>query len=825
VTYTPSAGDFLNGIFDGTNEVKWVVEAKQTDSPETGPYVSRAQTLTKIQGCPTLAASISNLDGQLNQVPGTPTVFAGVDVQENGNPVPDLNKTDFSVVEDGQSIGSFQFNQPSQSGARLADIVFIVDNSGSMGGEQNDVKSNIRSFVDALIANNVDFALGLTRYGQSANGGRPIIENNGVLIQDADQFKNSILTRNRTSGGREPGYHAIVQSASQFAFRQGSKKIFVIATDESPNQGFSSQGDALNALTNSDISLYASTRSFLNSRFQSLTDATGGQIFGIRENFSSVASSITSQVSSTYIVSYSSPTPFLGGSGVSREVTVSVSGQSCAVTASGTYTPGNVPFVIPTPSALDLSNQAQPNSSGLTISAEVSTFSGPDIQDVTLFYRTSSSNSSYSSVLMQPTSGSSSSGTSGFAKAAPTYEATIPSSNVQSPGVDYYITASDGQSTVSFPSADPQSNPLQVAVLPNEPPQIAHSAPEGVVPGNPVLIGADVVDNTDALSGVKLFYRRQGLLTYTEVAMNNPSADLFKALIPGSHVTNSGVEYYIKATDNRGVSNTEGTADNPISIAPAEPCPSALQISDFDADQGGDPDTGEFVEITNSSSDEPASLDECALVFFDGANSSSYYATSLTGVLTPAGTHRIGNPGVEGADQTLANGTLQDGPDAIALYKAPASDFPNGTVAGANLDKRHSAVVYVSDDYIFGCYNATVPGCGKAGGQPVLTRLDELIEQQQVPDQFALEHNYPNPFSGQTTIRYALPEKANVELVIYDVLGREVRRLVDESNRAGQHEVTWDGRSASGQPLASGVYFYRLKAADFVETKSVHLVR
>ena len=790
-TYTPSAGVFLNDIFGNYSEVKWLVVGKQTDSPETGPYVSPAKTITRAQDCPALTASISNLDGQLNQVPGFPTVFAGIDVEENGNPALSFDRRDFSISEQGQLITNFGFNQPSQSGSRLADIVFIVDNSGSMGGEQGDVERNIRTFVDALIANNVDFALGLTRYGQSGRRGRPIIENNGVLVQDANQFKNDILSRNRTSGGREPGYNAIVQSASQFAFRPGSKKIFVIATDESPDQGYSSQGDALSALTNNDITLYASTRSFLNGRFRSLTDATGGQIFGIRQDFSSVANSITSQVSSTYILSYLSPTPFLGGVvGNSREVTVSVSGQDCAVTARDNYVPGNVPLVKPTTATSNLSNQAQPNNANLTISASIATFSGPSIQSAQLFYRTASSSSVYSSVSMQPVSNASSSVTAkGSSKAAPVlYEATIPASDVQSPGLNYYITVSDGQSTVTTPSTDPQSNPLQVAVLPNEPPQIAHTKPTTLLPKDPVRIGAEVTDATNALTSVNMFYRQRGQITYTELTMDNPSGDTYRATIPGEDVTEFGIEYYIQATDDFGVSNTIGTADNPVLVEPSAPCVAS-----------------DFTEVVN-----------------DAERRVEITVKDANGISSASFTDDQGNPFLNNLEVSLVSATDQNGNPVDFARDTPGDDV-FWSAGGANSQPAEVVMHLKQADPSVaeaGYFLRTTNDCG------VTTVIDppHNFEMEVAPAQFSLDGNYPNPFSGRTTFQIGVPAREHVTLTVYDVMGRRVATVLDKAVPAGTHQITWQGQS-KGQPLSSGIYFYRIEAGDFVQTRRMTLVR
>jgi hypothetical protein len=85
---------------------------------------------------------------------------------------------------------------------------------------------------------------------------------------------------------------------------------------------------------------------------------------------------------------------------------------------------------------------------------------------------------------------------------------------------------------------------------------------------------------------------------------------------------------------------------------------------------------------------------------------------------------------------------------------------------------------------------------------------------------FALRQNYPNPFNPSTTIGYELPHASRVSLKIYNVLGQEVATLVNEEKPAGVHEVRFDG---SG--LSSGVYFYRLRAGDFVQSKKLVVLK
>jgi hypothetical protein len=89
-----------------------------------------------------------------------------------------------------------------------------------------------------------------------------------------------------------------------------------------------------------------------------------------------------------------------------------------------------------------------------------------------------------------------------------------------------------------------------------------------------------------------------------------------------------------------------------------------------------------------------------------------------------------------------------------------------------------------------------------------------------VPATYSLSQNYPNPFNPSTTIKFELPRSSEVRLSVFDMLGREVTTLVNEKRDAGVHEVKCDGSS-----LASGVYFYRLQAGEFTQTKPLLLLR
>ena len=93
-------------------------------------------------------------------------------------------------------------------------------------------------------------------------------------------------------------------------------------------------------------------------------------------------------------------------------------------------------------------------------------------------------------------------------------------------------------------------------------------------------------------------------------------------------------------------------------------------------------------------------------------------------------------------------------------------------------------------------------------------------ERNIVPANFILYQNYPNPFNPATTISYSLPAERKVIIKVFNLLGREVAELVNEEKGAGSYQVSFNASS-----LSSGVYFYRIRAGDFVQTKKMILLK
>jgi len=117
-----------------------------------------------------------------------------------------------------------------------------------------------------------------------------------------------------------------------------------------------------------------------------------------------------------------------------------------------------------------------------------------------------------------------------------------------------------------------------------------------------------------------------------------------------------------------------------------------------------------------------------------------------------------------------------------------------------------------------------------------ITAIDESDgeEESGMPRNFSLSQNYPNPFNPSTTITFEIPdpeqgktgaEKIRTELSIFDIRGKLVKVMLDESLPAGRYQVTWDGRNGSRAVVSSGIYFYRIRTDSFISTRKMTLVK
>jgi hypothetical protein len=165
--------------------------------------------------------------------------------------------------------------------------------------------------------------------------------------------------------------------------------------------------------------------------------------------------------------------------------------------------------------------------------------------------------------------------------------------------------------------------------------------------------------------------------------------------------------------------------------------------------------------------------------------------------------------------------------DGYAIYRGVGPGFTPGP---GNLLAEPCDTFYFDDGWRWDggyCYKvAALDVHGNESGYALLCSEDVTGgETPEVPQASFLAQNHPNPFNPATTISFGLHEPAHATLKIYDAAGRLVRVIIDGHRAANRYEVTWNGRDAAGNAAASGVYFYKLEAGSFRETKKMVLLK
>ena len=114
---------------------------------------------------------------------------------------------------------------------------------------------------------------------------------------------------------------------------------------------------------------------------------------------------------------------------------------------------------------------------------------------------------------------------------------------------------------------------------------------------------------------------------------------------------------------------------------------------------------------------------------------------------------------------------------------------------------------------------------GNESDPSIIGSIELAVEEELLPEEFALGQNYPNPFNPSTQIRYALPEQSKVTIVIYNMLGGKVRTLVNDYQDAGYRNILWNATNDIGAPVSAGMYIYTIQAGSFYQAKKMILLK
>jgi glucuronoarabinoxylan endo-1,4-beta-xylanase len=154
----------------------------------------------------------------------------------------------------------------------------------------------------------------------------------------------------------------------------------------------------------------------------------------------------------------------------------------------------------------------------------------------------------------------------------------------------------------------------------------------------------------------------------------------------------------------------------------------------------------------------------------------------------------------------------------LSSYSYSQTVSVNGKITTANVGIQNASVTFINESDTTKKYNVMTDNEGNYS-VGVITSVNS--NEDNIPPAFQLEQNYPNPFSSSTAIVYKLNKHADVQLRIYDILGREVRKFNFENQATGIHGIHWDGRNNYGRILSPGVYFYQLVSGNNSITKKM----
>ena len=158
---------------------------------------------------------------------------------------------------------------------------------------------------------------------------------------------------------------------------------------------------------------------------------------------------------------------------------------------------------------------------------------------------------------------------------------------------------------------------------------------------------------------------------------------------------------------------------------------------------------------------------------------------------------------------------LNSGGDDIGIYDPDGSAIIEMSFSSQSEDTSYGRYPDGADTWQF-----MNPTPGMANTQELSLNNNIVI-----PDQYMVYQNYPNPFNPVTTLRYDLPENSLVNITIYDMLGRQVKTLINHTQDAGYKSIIWDATNDYGKPVSAGIYLYRIQAGKYISTKKIVLLK
>ncbi len=380
---------------------------------------------------------------------------------------------------------------------------------------------------------------------------------------------------------------------------------------------------------------------------------------------------------------------------------------------------------------------------------------------------------------------------------------------------------------------------------------VSDESPE---PEDVVTVTAMVTPGDTAIESVDLYYRGTPGAVYQSAPMADQGGGLFSAVLPVTAQGGQVVSFYVGATSSDTYGSMgfgpERTEWDPITIEYSAGSVPGMRITEWMYSGTNE----EFVEFTNWSD---SAVDMSGYSFDDANQLPGAFDLSAFGVVEPyesviltegiADSFRVAW-GLDASVKIIGELGVLEGNnlgrnDEINLYDATSTlvdrltygdeDFPetirtrdaSGQACCQTLGQNDvTAWVLSVDGDSFGSWTSTGGDVGTPGAYDVSAcgscdpaDVDPWLD---VSRGGALSAPWPNPFRSSVDARFRIEQSQQVRIVVHDVTGREVRRLVDGLITAGEHVVAWDGNDTAGRPVTSGVYFMRMSSADGTTTQA-----
>ena len=212
-------------------------------------------------------------------------------------------------------------------------------------------------------------------------------------------------------------------------------------------------------------------------------------------------------------------------------------------------------------------------------------------------------------------------------------------------------------------------------------------------------------------------------------------------------------------------------------------------------------------------------------------NGMYHYHTSTKGPLEVLENLGLVSNTIPGSAEIEVYGIMCDGTIVLGCTELDGSS-PDNSDFDAQSGHLHDLVDEVGITHFTNRYHTHVcPGMYTHDFTPEIRYYDSCYRQslsiidELIPSEFELYQNVPNPFNPTTMIYYDLPENSNVKIIVYNMLGRRIRTLVNQHETAGLKSVVWDSKNNQNYPVPSGVYFYSISTESFTATKKLLLLK